>query len=658
MGCPVSKSGEQTGEVVSLCRERKRLIKSILDRRLAFAESQCKYNQSMLAVALAIKLFVARHSSPSSPFLITFPQPNGPTNKTIESNSMKFQSQDSPVSSISSKLERENEDGGGGGDDDHNKVDPPMPPPSYDFGWEFFDLFDVVNGFSQSYEERENCREREEEVEKSGAGDGKIGGGANVSQGEEMGVKVIDEETSGRELLEALKDVEDYFIRVYESGLDVSKMLETNVDHLQSGLEEVKESPNKFVESITRRISTSSQSSSSKSFLLPPSKSSSTCKESTNNLFEGNGGMESGIHSSTLGRLYAWEKKLYEQVKAGDEMRKIYVRKCSQLSNKDARGDVSGSVDKTRAELSNLYSRILVTMRSADSILKRMKNVRDQELQPQLLELLHGLMRSWKAMFESHQAQNQAISQVKSFTSQSLGNFINGSHCLSTLQLEAELQNWRACFSNYVFSQKSYVQALDAYLSKSILQPTNELSSQITSQPLLDICHDWLDLINNLPNKRITTDAMRIFAKDIRSLWVQQGVEEQQKLKVDGLVMELDRRVKIIEVETSDEKNGRDLRHRVECIQKKKAQLDQFKNRVEEEKAKHQESMQETLRVGLDSFRGGFSSVFELLTEFSRACVDMYTVLVANGENAKERIEKGEYPVCLEMKGLQIKSLS
>lgn len=237
MGCPVSKSGEKTDDVVSLCRERKRMIKSILDRRLALGESQCKYNQSMLAVALAIKLFVASHSSTSSPFLITFPQPNGPTNKTLESNSLKFQSQDSPVSSISSKLERENEDGGGS--DDHNKVDPPMPPPSYNFGWEFFDLFDVVNGFSQNYEERENCREREEEVGKRGDGDGKNGGGANVSQGEQMGVRVIDEET-GRELLEALKDVEDYFIRVYESGLEVSKMLETNVDHLQSGLEEIK----------------------------------------------------------------------------------------------------------------------------------------------------------------------------------------------------------------------------------------------------------------------------------------------------------------------------------------------------------------------------------------------------------------------------------
>lgn len=32
-------------------------------------------------------------------------------------------------------------------------------------------------------------------------------------------------------------------------------------------------------------------------------------------LFDDYGGMESGSHSLTLERLYAWEKKLYEEVK-------------------------------------------------------------------------------------------------------------------------------------------------------------------------------------------------------------------------------------------------------------------------------------------------------------------------------------------------------
>lgn len=45
------------------------------------------------------------------------------------------------------------------------------------------------------------------------------------------------------------------------------------------------------------------------------SKSASTWTEFNNDLFDDYGGMESGSHSLTLGRLYAWEKKLYEEVK-------------------------------------------------------------------------------------------------------------------------------------------------------------------------------------------------------------------------------------------------------------------------------------------------------------------------------------------------------
>lgn len=45
------------------------------------------------------------------------------------------------------------------------------------------------------------------------------------------------------------------------------------------------------------------------------SKTASTWTEFNNDLFDDGGGMNSGSHTLTLGRLYAWEKKLYEEVK-------------------------------------------------------------------------------------------------------------------------------------------------------------------------------------------------------------------------------------------------------------------------------------------------------------------------------------------------------
>lgn len=70
----------------------------------------------------------------------------------------------------------------------------------------------------------------------------------------------------------------------------------------------------KLIQDISLR-SSSSRSSSCKSLALSNSKNSSPWTEFKNDLFDDYGGMDSGSHSLTLGRLYAWEKKLYEEVK-------------------------------------------------------------------------------------------------------------------------------------------------------------------------------------------------------------------------------------------------------------------------------------------------------------------------------------------------------
>lgn len=59
----------------------------------------------------------------------------------------------------------------------------------------------------------------------------------------------------------------------------------------------------------------SSRQSSCKSLVVQNMKDSSSWVEYKNDLFDDYGGMDSGSHLLTLGRLYAWEKKLFEEVK-------------------------------------------------------------------------------------------------------------------------------------------------------------------------------------------------------------------------------------------------------------------------------------------------------------------------------------------------------
>lgn len=323
MGCVASKKLDAEDDVVSLCKERKRLLKMAVERRYALADAQCKYNHSLYAVAAAIRLFVARYSSPSSPFLITFPSTSAETTETLISNPMFLQQRpsqpthetisctfsSSAVVVEASGVDREKqgqenpeskEKGNGDEDDEedsddngdytqfeeeetssdeqpvcehfYDEIAQTMPSPQRDVGWDFFYPFDgvrkeVVSGFGQNSDEDLKAVRKEEgipDLEEDGgervASEQKVmdvnngdvghkeGGGfealtkadniVNVNHEEQKSLKVIDTPMNGRELLEALKDVEDHFIRAYDSGLDVSRMLETKMVPMQSELDQ------------------------------------------------------------------------------------------------------------------------------------------------------------------------------------------------------------------------------------------------------------------------------------------------------------------------------------------------------------------------------------------------------------------------------------
>ncbi|KAJ8572221.1 hypothetical protein K7X08_008732 [Anisodus acutangulus] len=712
MGCVASKLEEE--QVVSICKERKHYLKLAVERRYTLADAHYKYCQALYGVSAALKLFVARHSTPTSPYPITSPPPcpsspkkennvvsnplflqQTPTEPTQESifcggpcNKSTTTPSDSSEEDREEKVEKQEQQPPGYG---YFYMEMPqmhqmVHSPPTDFGWDFFNPFNSVRpeiisryhriseedlireqeGIPDLEEEEEEERDEMKEESKVVATKEKENmeqrengtevvqaavHNANVSQEDtKKGLTVVDNPLQGRELLEALTDVEDHFVKAYEAGKEVSRMLEANWVHSHPNLGEPKDNSTKIIPAITWK-SPASRSPSCKSLVASSSKSCSTWTEFKNDLFDDYGGMGSGSHSLTLGRLYAWEKKLYDEVKAGNSTWKSYEKKCNQLRNHDARGDGGRTTDKTRAAVKELYSRILVTIRSAETISKRIEELRDEELQPQIIELLQGMMRTWKIMLESHEIQNKIIFDVKSFTCPTYGKFCNDSHRFATNQLDVELQNWRARFQDYIVAQKAYVEALHGWLSKFTVPEVEYYSKSRSSTPafrangppLLMICHDWLSAMNKLPDRAVSV-ALKGCGKDIRALWVQQGEEQQQKRKVDSMSKELDRKTlafqkvenKLYEFKLTDRSSELEDDHRAEYLKERKDLLDNFRKRVDLEKEEHQKCMQETQRITLNGFQTGFCRVFESITEFSSAALKMYNELLSRGEKAEK----------------------
>ena len=75
---------------------------------------------------------------------------------------------------------------------------------------------------------------------------------------------------------------------------------------------------------------------------------------------------------------------------ASEMVRRDYDLKCKILRQLESQGESSQKVDKTRAVVKDLHSRIRVAIHRIDSISKRIEELRDRELQPQLEGLIQG----------------------------------------------------------------------------------------------------------------------------------------------------------------------------------------------------------------------------------------------------------------------------
>ncbi|CAA3026765.1 Hypothetical predicted protein [Olea europaea subsp. europaea] len=324
-------------------------------------------------------------------------------------------------------------------------------------------------------------------------------------------------------MAEVIKDLEDQFMMVCKSAGEVSSMLEANRAQYLSTSNDLTAA--KMINPMALFRSASSRSSSLR-FLV---KASSSRDE-----------------GYKLDRLYAWEKKLYQEVRAGERVRMAYEKKCKQLRNQDVKGEDPSSVDKTRTAIRDLQTQMNVSIHSVEAVSKRIETLRDEELQPQLLELVQGLSRMWHAMAEGHQLQKRTLDEAKILLA-GMPSKLSGTkkynvmspsspHRLahSAANLEMELRNWRACFESWIVSQRSYVHALTSWLLRCVRSDADTSKLPFSPRrssgapPIFTICIQWsrfLDTVLEAP----VLEGLDFFAAGVGPLYAQQLREDSRK---------------------------------------------------------------------------------------------------------------------------------
>lgn len=323
-------------------------------------------------------------------------------------------------------------------------------------------------------------------------------------------------------LVEAMKDIDCQFLGICDAAREVSVMLEASRAQYSTS----NDLSAKMLNPVALLRSASSRSSSSR-FLLASSSSIDDLfdNETSSSYSEESCSTMSGSHHSTLDRLYTWEKKLYKEVKAGERLRIEYEKRLKHLRNQDVKGEEPSSVDKTCTALRSLHTRLKVSIHTVQSISRRIEILRDEELHPQLMELIQGLSRMWRAMAERHKAQKRTIEDAKllflqhhsaAATAISLGRLEAATPPPAAVALECEIQAWRGALETWLFAQRAYARALGAWARRCLGIGAAARPSR-TVPPAFLACMEWAHAVDAATEARVI-DGLDFFVAGVGSV--------------------------------------------------------------------------------------------------------------------------------------------
>ncbi|XWS67638.1 hypothetical protein CRYUN_Cryun04dG0022900 [Craigia yunnanensis] len=442
--------------------------------------------------------------------------------------------------------------------------------------------------------------------------------------------KVVDDEraeergngsrAASGDVFEVVREIQVQFVRASESGNEFAKLLEVGTLPYQ------RKHVSKMLHVVTPSLSVvSSQPSTSKT-----AESSSTAENTDPAFLDFNEELarKPTNLSSTLQKLYLWEKKLYNEVKAEEKMWVAYNSKCRKLKQLDERGAEANKVDSTRNIIRSLSTKIRIAIQVVDKISVTINKIRDEELWPLLNELIEGLNRMWKCMLECHRSQCQVIREAKSLGSIGSGKKLSDDHLKATLQLEHELISWTIRFSSWIGAQKGYVRALNNWLLKCLYYEPEVTDdgiapfspSRVGAPPIFVICNQWSQAMDRISEREVV-DSMRIFAMGVLQRWEQDKSEMNRRMMANK---DLEKKARILDRE--DQK----LHKEIQALDKKIVLVSGDGNSLSV--AGHAVYQSETSN---SSLQGSLQRIFEAMERFTSESSKAYEELL---QRVKERI--------------------
>lgn len=648
MGCASSKI--ETEEAVKRSKARKQFIKQAVAHRHAFAASHASYCKSLKSTGAAIRQLADVEATPEGPSQpasaslavrpTILPPPQPPEDPSLGPRTPLPRAASMPPIPLKSQSGSPSKRSLGSHPQDLSEANEeelyehgvfPLHKPTH--SETIYDPFDNIPGPGTSTFDTEDF-----ELQDSGAEDDEIEDEHYHAQTPVRQVKrsIEDKASFGKETIRQpqvplvqqkmartdqnfgtiLYNLDDLFLKIYAAAGEVSRMLEAKRDYQhipfvdeKSGIEE----HNKKVS----RILTWTQSSSGS--LLA------------------NDEIDISNLASTLDRLHAWEKKLYDEVKAAEATRLELERRSSQLKNRREGQEASAAIEKTKALVKSLNTRYLVEIEAMGAAVSEVQKLRDKSLYPQLVDLLKALKVMWREMLTHHEKQVPLVEELSKLVTPSTKE--TSEFCKKiTEDLEREVVMWHNSLEDMVTFQKKCVTSLLDWLHLNDIQIESEADENPASQkdlPLYKLCQAWDDVVKQLSAEKVLQN-LKQFSSSLQDVATKQADEIKQKRRKEDLYKDLEKKKKAFDAferkykEKASSKGSQEYsRH---PIQERKALIELLQKNVAEEEQRYAKLCEENSTMIFQSLKDGLPDVVYSIMAFSRTCTEKYGKLVIPSE--------------------------
>ncbi|KAJ6308886.1 hypothetical protein OIU76_018472 [Salix suchowensis] len=430
-------------------------------------------------------------------------------------------------------------------------------------------------------------------------------------------------------------DLDDHFLKASESAHDVSKMLEATRLHYHSNFADNRG----HIDHSARVMRVITWNRSIKG---------------TPDLDDGKDDFdreEYETHATVLDKMLAWEKKLFDEVKAGELMKYEYQRKVNSLNKQKKRGTNSESLEKLKAAVSHLHTRYIVDMQSMDSTVSEINQLRDEQLYPKLVELVEGMVDTWDTMRAQHEAQSKIVNALRSLDTSQCPKETSEHHHDRTFQLLVVVQGWQSQFCKLIDNQKAYIKALNNWLKLNLIPIESSLKEKVSSPPrvqnppIQQLLTAWHDFLDKLPDE-VARTAINNFASLIHTILQNQEEEMKLKERCEETRKELSQKTRKFEdwyrkytqqsmANELDPDFTEDKSHS-DAITERQFAVDAVKKRLEEEEEAYQRQCLQVREKSLASLKTRLPDLFRAMSDIAQACSEMYRNLrsISQSRNA------------------------